>query len=378
MQHLYAFHSHLILRTPTQPFSTEFNATAIAAALHDEQFAEALYLASPHVYEECRKWQAGLLPDPKKAAKLQNTLARYYIRMRSRCTPFGLFAGCAVVRWGAENNIRVVPTRSTRHTRLDMHYLCALAQHLARKATVRPLLRYWPQTSLYRLGDELRYVEYYYANDQRVHQISSVEASSPLLKVLAAAQGGATPTDLVTALVTEEAVTEPEAALFVQMLIESQLLVSELEPTVTGPEFLSHVQAVLARLQATAPSPEIDTIQNVLATVSRQLRALDQQTTNPGTAYLAIAAALQTLGVPMEPGKLFQTDLNCGVAEAEATLDQALQSTLLEAVEALTHLATPTRNQRLEHFKQRFQQRLRGAGNSFAGSAGYGERPGLL
>lgn len=357
MKHLYSFHPNLVLRTPTRAFSTDFDATTILAALDDEQFTEALYLASPGLYEECRKWQAGTLHDPKKVARLRATLTRYYLRMRSRCTPFGLFAGCSVIRWGEQSRVQLVPARNTRHTRLDMHYLCAMAQHLAQKDTIRPLLRYWPQTSLYQLGAELRYVEYYYAGGQRVHQISSVEATPALVKALTATRNGLTRQELVAILAAEEAVDAQEAALFVQQLIDAQLIVSELEPTVTGPEFFSHLQAVLARMHATAPSAEIDAARSLLAAVAQQLYNLDQQVANSHVSYQGIAAALQALEVPIEPDKLFQTDLICGIADQEATLDHTLQSTLLEAVEALTYLARPTRNQRLEQFKQRFQQR---------------------
>lgn len=356
MKHFYHFHPSLILRTPIHAFSTDVDATTIPAALDDMRFMEALYLASPNLYEECCKWKTGALHDPKKIAKLQQTLTRYYMRMRSRCTPFGLFAGCSVISWGEPSCIQLAPSRHVRHTRLDMHYLCAVAQHLAQKDAIQPLLRYWPQTSLYQLGTELRYVEYYYAGDQRIHQISSVEASMPLLRVLAAARQGLTRQELMTVLVAEEAVEVEEAALFVQRLIDAQLIVSELEPTVTGPEFLTHLRAVITRMHATAPSTALGSAQDLFSAVARQLTTLDQQATNSGDEYLAIETALCALGVPIDSSKLFQTDLICGT-EAGPTLDAGLQNMLLEAVEALTHLSRPTPNQRLAHFKQRFQQR---------------------
>ncbi|GGF03928.1 lantibiotic dehydratase [Hymenobacter cavernae] len=356
MKQLYSFHPNLILRTPAQALSLGFTEDTILAALDDERFVEALFLASPGLYEECRKWQSGALKEPKKVAKLRGTLTRYYTRMMSRCTPFGLFAGCSVLRWGAESQIRLEPAANYRHTRLDMHYLCALAQQLARHEAIRPLLRYWPQTSLYTIGSEVRYVEYYYAEGRRVHQISSVEASPYLTKMLGVARQGLTQRELV-ALLLEEEFDNEEATEYVQALIEAQVLVSELEPTVTGSEFLHHMQAVLTRLNADAPDAEISAVLHLLGQVAQQLRILDQQPVNAPASYLRIAAALQNLGVPIEPDKLFQTDLVCGASNTAASLDQRLQATLLEAVEALTHLAPPSRNARLDYFRQRFQER---------------------
>ena len=189
-EHLYAFTPQLILRVPARPFSVAIDAADVWAALADAAFCEALYLASPALYEECARWQRGELTDARKLARLHSTLVRYYTRSSTRSTPFGLFAGCAVVQWGPASAIRLAPGPARRHTRLDMHYLCALGQQLAEHPALQLHLRCYPNTSLHWRGAELRYVEQQYGPAGALHQLSALDASAPLQQVVAAAAAG--------------------------------------------------------------------------------------------------------------------------------------------------------------------------------------------
>ncbi|OGX90174.1 lantibiotic dehydratase [Hymenobacter coccineus] len=358
LKELYDFTPQLILRTPAQPFTLAIDESAIWAALHEGEFMEAIYLASPVLYEECEKWRRGELTNARKLTRLQRTLARYYARRSSRSTPFGLFAGCSLIEWGTTSRIRLAPNNSGRHTRLDMHYLCALGQQLAGTDDVRARLRYYPNTSLYRRGKELRYVEHQYNGGECLHQLSAIEASAPVLHAVVAAAQGPTGYELVEGLLDDECERE-DATAFVQELLRAQVLVSELAPTVTGPEYFFHLQAVLTRLLGNEPNSPGRAVTQRLAAVGQQLQDLDQRRVNTATDYERIVATLTPLGVPIEPGKLFQTDATHGLAGA-ATLDVALQATLLEAVEVLTYLAPLSQNSRLEEFIRRFEARYEG------------------
>ncbi|MDO7888066.1 lantibiotic dehydratase [Hymenobacter cheonanensis] len=368
MEHLYTFHPALVLRTPARPLAGA--PTTAADWLADAAFREALYLASPPLLAEAERWQRGELRDAKKEARLLAALGRYQGRMRSRCTPFGLFAGCSVVGWGPESRLCLDPAATTRHTRLDMHYLCALAARLAAQEPLRSRLRYRPNSSLYDLGHELRYVEYSYGEGrppEGEHQLSAVEATEPLRRALAASAGGQQRRGLALALLgLEEDAASPvadadlaEALEFVDALIEAQLLVSELEPTVTGAEFLPHLRQVLARLDdPAAPHAGLAAVRSVVADVSARLAALDAHPAgpNPTAAYTAIEAALAPLAVPLEAGKLFQADLLPGVL-AGSTLATSQQAALLAALRVLGHLTPATTQARLAEFKQQFAAR---------------------
>lgn len=108
-------------------------------------FNEALSLASPELVEQKKKNGSNHL--------LIQTLYKYFSRSFSRCTPFGLFAGCSIGEFGDNTNIILKPlTQYTRFTRLDMNYICALIQHIERDSKIKTKLKYFPNDSLYELG----------------------------------------------------------------------------------------------------------------------------------------------------------------------------------------------------------------------------------
>ena len=351
----YTFHPQLIVRLPLRPYDEAISDATLYASLHDAQFSEALYLASPVLHAECARWLRGELTDARKCARLRNSLARYYVRAMSRCTPFGLFAGCAVAQWGQHSRIVPELACTIRNTRLDMHYQCALARHLVAHDAIRPHLCYWPNSSLYEWGEEFRYVDYYYAEGQRINQLSAVSATPYLRRVLSAASAGPTYPTLLAALMAET--DDPvEAAQYLDSLISAQVLVAELEPTVTGTPFFDRLLAVLTRLQHQAPTPEITAVLAVLTDVQAQLTALDQRPTNTPLAYERLLATLAALEVVPEAGKLLQTDSTPGLAEPPM-LATSLQAELLEALEVLTCLAPAAPISRLDDFRVRFEAR---------------------
>jgi thiopeptide-type bacteriocin biosynthesis protein len=351
----YTFHPQLIVRLPLRPYDEAISDVTLHASLQDAQFSEALYLASPVLHAECTRWLRGELIDARKCARLRSALTRYYVRATSRCTPFGLFAGCAVAQWGQHS--RVVPelARTTRHTRLDMHYQCALVQRLATYDAIRPHLRYWVNSSLYEWGEEFRYIDYYYAEGQRINQLSAVAATPYLRRVLAAAPAGPTYSTLLSALMAET--TDPaEAAQYLDSLIDAQVLVAELEPNVTGTPFFDRLLAVLTRLQYQAPTPETTAVLAVLVDVKAQLATLDQQPINAPAAYERLLATLAALQVAPEAGKLLQTDTTPGLAEPPV-LAATWQPELLQALEVLACLAPAAPPTRLDDFRARFEAR---------------------
>ena len=374
MKTLYSFHSQVVLRTPARPFTLDITAESVQAALVDEGFMEAIYLASPALHAECGKWRRGELTDARKIERLRGTLTRYYARSMSRCTPFGLFAGCSVLAWGDESRLEPRPSQHGRYTRLDMHYLCALAQHLAARSDVRSGLRFWPNTSLYHLGSAIRYIERQYGQDGLcTHQISAIEASEAVVQVLALAEQGRTLPELSDALLAENDTAEAtDVADFLAELVAAQMLVSELEPTVTGDEFFLHLLTVLRRLAAEASTPTLPALLTTLTAVQQALAQLDEPGANSADAYQRIEALLAPLGVPLEAGKLFQTDAQHGLAAgpsqkvvptastSPATIDAALQGPLLEALTVLSYLSSPPENTRLTDFARRFEERYEG------------------
>ncbi|MBO0938940.1 lantibiotic dehydratase [Fibrella sp. HMF5335] len=228
LQKLAQFYSHLATRSLDD---------ALRLHYQDPLAQEALFAASPALYERFKCWLAGeQLPEQKK---LLTTLHKYLIRMCSRPTPYGLFAGCAMGTFADQSQLRAGTTAALQpHTRVDTDCLQAICTWLTDQPAIRAQLSLHPNSSLYPVGSALRYVEQQRGNGKRDYFISAVETDDYLNLVLEAAQHGATIGELA-GLITD--VPLDEATAFVEQLIDSQILCFDIEPTVTGINYLERL-----------------------------------------------------------------------------------------------------------------------------------------
>src|ERR1700744_23713 len=181
----------IIVRSPAYPFHPTPDADWIYALIDNESFLEAIYIASPPLYDECIKAKAGLQAGDKEKEKLIKSLQRYYSRMCSRSPPFGLFSACGTATWGNQAQ-EGLPGKLTRHTRLDIHYLQQLVSTLSLKQGIREHLLYYRNNSCYISGNEIRFIEYRYVNASRSYKISAVTVNPYISMMLDNSRQGIT------------------------------------------------------------------------------------------------------------------------------------------------------------------------------------------
>lgn len=359
--------ARFVLRTPLLPFDEllawradlEGTPAELRAALRQRlrealgraELREALFLASPHLVESYPEWERD--PDGRRGRQVEHALVRYFVRMAGRSTPFGLFAGIAVGRVAGPRTSLVTAARASyaRSTRLDNDYLFALAEALRRDPSVRRSLRWWPSSSAYPLAGKLRYAEARLSGKRRTHHLVEVERDAFVDLALRRAEHGATVDALVGALVSADAEIEPEEAhAFVDELIDAQLLVSDLEPAVTGQEPLQHMLGVL---RAAAPTAAATTR---LHAAAEALADIDAQGLGVSPlAYHAIAEALRGLPVEVDLARSFQVDL---VKPApDMVLGDEVLTELDRGITLLRRLAPPRRPGPVEAFARAFEER---------------------
>lgn len=340
------------LRSPVLPFATISNLSVSNTweLCQDHYIQEALFLASPALYEVFERWQQGQLTDAKETAKLEVTLAKYLLRMGYRSTPFGLFAGISRGVLANNTSIEFVDRSAFRkHVRLDMDYLCALALSIGRDPAIREHLTYYPNTTLYKTSSSLRLVEYRVFNRIRTHHLIKLDANPYLDKALAFSAQGATVATIAQQLVDEE-VTLADALDFVHELLDSQILVSQLEPTVTGLDYLNNIIKIVELV------PGNDSLVSQLQPVRAALQHLRTVPVSEAVqAYRDMERLLKSLGVSYELGQLFQVDLHkptvaCSVNEAVA---KEIQRTL----KLLLHVCPPEPAKNLTRFREEFYKR---------------------
>ena len=326
--------SQYVLRTPLFPVSFYLNLLENYSSENTlQQFEnpivrEAIRMASPELLTALDKWKAN--PDSlsiKKKNGLELSLLKYIARMATRCTPFGLFAGCTVGNLDSESKILLEsPQNFTRFTQFDMQFWVAMLQEFATRKQVRPHLTYYPNNSVYALGDFYRYVEYKYVKTKREHSISALRKSLLLKKLLVEAKSGIT-VDKMISLLADDASERTEALAFIDQLIDFQFLVSELDATITASDEWGSVFTILNKIPCLKAENEI------LKRIKKQFLELDSKLIPSERNYEEIKRLIQKMGLEYDEKYLFQTDLN--TTTSVNTLSEKVSQEVLLAIRFL-------------------------------------------
>ena len=153
---------------------------------------EALFVASPDLDDSLDVWRRE--PDSERGGRIERAIVRYFARMCGRATPFGLFAGSSVGSIGDRTRLVIdVGPGYQRHSRLDADYLFAVADALGRDRALHELFAFRPNSTIYRAGGRIRYVEARVDGKTRTHHLVAVDDSEELHATLARAADGALP-----------------------------------------------------------------------------------------------------------------------------------------------------------------------------------------
>jgi hypothetical protein len=336
-------YSHIgkfVLRTPSFSIQNDFD-----NLLKSDSFWEAIYLASPALYKECRRKNFELDEGEKKS------VYKYYVRSTTRCTPFGLFAGCSVGEISNKTEIKTVDLHYfNRKTRLDMYFLSALVDKIEHIQIIRHQLKYKLNTSLYKINDNIRYIEYSYEGVKRIHKIVCIERNPYLDKVLQILEKELSFNEIVAALVDDE-IDIRIAEEFVDELIEYQALMSELEIHVTGKDVLDSLIDKLSKLEHS------EWLCTSLKKISNLLSNIDNLPIGSTIElYKKIINEIKKLDISYDEHYLFQTDLFKPVIKAE--ISDKIINDIKELLFFLNKITPKSGiNTGIEKFKNKFYSR---------------------
>lgn len=335
------------LRTPLLPHEAPADEASLVeslrAHLRDPVVREALFVASPSLFAELPGW----LEDPlgPRHEKTRRALVRYWVRMTSRCTPFGLFAGCSVGTLGERTELRLQPRASYRRAvRLDFGQAMRIVRQAAADNACRARMRFQPSSGHWRVGDRLRYAEVETRDEGQVYRLSEVTDDAAVRLAMQQAQGGATLQSIASALVSAGLAAEPrEATDFAEALVAHQLLVPASEPAITGAEPLSELCDEIGPA-AGALRVALDELQHAPLGVE-------------ATRYMNVANAVATLvdGDAPSVAKTVQVDMFKPVAHAK--LGPEHLHAMHDGIDALRRTSPVQEPQVLVDLRRRFRER---------------------
>ncbi len=163
------------------------------------QVRQALALASPSLAESLERFLRGGT-QAEQGKRLSAGLLRYLIRMSTRPTPFGLFAGVAVGFFAEHTDLRLGETAIARfRTRPDMRWLLALLRKIEEDPTLVAQLNVHLNQTAYLVGERavLPFADIYGEQDNRA---ITLRATSVVRKVFELASDFISYADLQMAL----------------------------------------------------------------------------------------------------------------------------------------------------------------------------------
>lgn len=347
------FHNQFIVRTPRLHLTSA--KCDLESLLNDQAFMESVYLASPSLYHECEKYKIQRSHGSKELKRMHISLLKYRYRMATRPTPFGLFSGCHVSSFADDANRIIIDEQQVdTHSRLDMEYLCNLITRIIKIPEVRRQLLYFTNNSLYRIGQDWRYVEYSSHLQKRKYQVTEIVYQEILVAFLEACKAGLTFEAIGDYFLNKGIIDHKEEIdAFRDELIDAQVLVTELEPGTTVQDQLSKICEVLGRLNLKAPE-NLDLRDN-LNRIRHVLFKIDQSELARMAGFDEIWKLVKMIGVEVDENRIFHTDMY--KKQLSGGLNLSLKTELLQAVTLLNQLTPQHEQVNLKKFREQFYNR---------------------
>ncbi len=198
----------------------------------NELFMKAVYLSSRYFYTVAIRWLENDNISYNNEDKVLLTLYKYYSRICSRATPYGLFAGFSSGNISSEHTqIKFGENYLDPKIRIDLLALKKIKDFIIDNNENLKKINYYPNNTIYKLNHILRYIEW---DKNYNYSISEIDATNLLNKILEASKSGINYQDLSQIIKNEENEASAEDVDdFINFLFQNKILVDRLPPYLT-------------------------------------------------------------------------------------------------------------------------------------------------
>jgi hypothetical protein len=229
-----------------------------------------------------------------------------------------------------------------------MNYLCQLAQIIEEDNETKEKLLYFVNSSIYEVWDSLRYVEYRFQNDRRKHYTISIDNSKYVEKILQRAKEGAKIDDLINVIIKFDSdIGFMDAKEFIIELIQNQILISEIVPTVSGGDNFDKIISPLPKYLEWAEKIK-ENINDLDKFNKEEKRSFEE-------IYEESSDLLTFFKKDYNKKHLFQTDLF--LTFEECSISSSVVEDITKGIDVLKKLTRKNENNRLKKFKNDFYNR---------------------
>jgi len=336
---MYNFLSKFILRTPYFYYDL-LEKKDFKYLINDKIFKEAIFLASPDLYTAMINISN---KSYKKQTRIKNSLYRYAERMSTRCTPFGLFAGISLGNIGDNTELEI--HKITKNVRLDFCVLYSIIKEIEKKEDIRLKLKYYPNSSIYKVNRAYRYLEYDISNIKQT-QLSTVKYSHALSMVIKSAKNGITIYNIVD-IMMNIGISHEIAYDYANRLIDNNILISELEPSIINGDNFERIIDILENINYKHV--------NKIKEIESKLKQLSSGEYNL-EIYHDVINILDDLNVGYLKNRVF--NINISKELNKCTIDKKVILKLKDTMSFLYRINSKVNNPNLDKFKKEFYQRF--------------------
>ncbi|MEJ5091756.1 hypothetical protein GEO21_17120 [Sphingobacterium faecium] len=207
----------------------------IKSLINNQEIKEAIFLASPELIIEIDKY---LNLDKQLPKNILKAIYKYIIRMSTRCTPYGLFAGISLGKIAPIKLSSIIRTDDFKiAVRLDMQILAAIAGEISIHHTIKPYVKLYSNNTIYKQGSQYKFYQKKTITPSSCKStLNSVSSSTILDEIVELATDGICYHELQEVLLSK-GFNKNQVTTFLDKIIENQFLINEFIPNLMGEDF---------------------------------------------------------------------------------------------------------------------------------------------
>ncbi len=359
----YEVFNTVVIRTPLYPLmdynlipKDSINSNKFVRALYNNKvFKEAIFLASPGLYYEWKKSMHNTYPS-HKIEYLNKSIIKYYIRSVTNCVPFGLFAGYSIHSDQPHQSNALCSNEFERFTNLDTLFIAAVIQQLNLNNNIRKKLKYHINDTAYITGNYCRYIETTNAKKDDLNFTLSSLKVDPVLELILenCSKRCRTVQELIQIVINNvEDVNTEQASMYINELIENQIIVSSLNLCLNG---VSPLHQLLDFLTGNFDEDwqNDDFLHSLITTLNAIKKEIDHLDTTIGNdiqIYEKIFDDVNNLEIKFDKQYLINTNLKRTSMIKDIDTINKDKKTLQEAIQLLSMFAEKNPEKKFTSFK---------------------------
>ena len=224
--------------------------TNLQNAFNDPVLQEALLVASKDLYLAHGK--NDITAQSKSAEQIRSSLIKYFIRLSTRPTPFGLFSGISIGRFGSVSGITVAsPQHHTKRARPDMEWVYGVIKKIESDKKIRAALPVRFNDFTYPNGSRIEKPNKTFMQLEEGNELSSSIRYTAQVKMLEQQCAGYTVFSGILDSIVQQNPNVPvnKIETFLSQLLENEFLLSRLRPPLINTDALDYLLGILGEIQ---------------------------------------------------------------------------------------------------------------------------------